>query len=244
MQVMTFAPQSLLDLRAYLKPVTGLPDNDLGIVGDKFHKGGYHHGKSMLVSNDYSARTGRDKAGLTEAASAFDLGMFPKLRELSVWCVGQCQARHPDTLDIREIVYTPDGKVVWRWDREHGNEPYISGDPSHLTHSHFSFYRDSEFRDKRPLFRRFFEGENDMTPEQSIHFEELIWRMEAVANMRDTYQGGQSKGLPVPFTAAVRKLQATMDEATVDVTLTDSDLSAISAQTAAALRALTFTAQA
>lgn len=174
MLFMTFAPQSLLDLRAYLKPITGLSDVELGIVGDEDHHGGYHHGKSLLVSNDYSSRTARDRAGLSEAASAFDVGMFSQLRAMSVWCVQQCQAGLADTLDVREIIYTPDGKVVWRWDRERGSEPYISGDPSHLGHTHFSFYRDSEKRDKRPLFRRFFQGD-DMTPDQAkmlkdIHF--------------------------------------------------------------------------
>lgn len=228
MHVMTFAPQSLLDLRAYLKPITGLPDNDLGIVGDKFHKGGYHHGKSMLVSNDYSARTARDKAGLTEAASAFDLGMFSQLRELSIWCVRQCQGGHPDTLDIREIVYSPDGQAVWRWDREKGNEPFISGDPSHKTHSHFSYYRDSEKRDKRPLFRRFFER-NDMTPQETQWLKDLHWAFFA----SDT---GQSR----PPSTISREVYETWDgvnilKARPPVTAAPVDQAAINAAVAAAM---------
>jgi hypothetical protein len=159
---MSYAPQALLDLRAYLEPVTGLSANDLGIVGDTSHNGGYHDGwdRRRLVDgelHDYSwQESTRDSGHKTDAGSAFDVGMFAHLRELSIWCVKQCEANAPDTHDIREIIYSPDGIVVKRFDRL-GKR--ASGDSSHLKHSHFSYFRDAETRDKTALFRRFFEGE-------------------------------------------------------------------------------------
>jgi hypothetical protein len=44
---------------------------------------------------------------------------------------------------------------VLRWDRE--NIPPTTGSSSHLTHTHISWYRDSEFREKTALFSRYFE---------------------------------------------------------------------------------------
>lgn len=163
---MTFAPPSLLAVRAYLKPLTGLSSVELGITGDPAHavKGtSYHLGKDQLTDDAYSRRTARDRAGLSNAASALDIGMFARLREMSIWLVAQCRAGAPDTRDIREVIYSPDGRVVWRWDREWGvtSQPRTGeADSSHLTHTHVSWYRDSEFRDRTAVFRRFFEGDD------------------------------------------------------------------------------------
>ena len=156
---MTYAPQALLDLRAYLRPYTGLSDVDMGIVPDKNHNGGYHCGWSQRSGDsDYSwDESSRDWNHKTEAASAFDLGMFDQLRELSIWLVDQCKAGAPDTLDIREIIYSPDGKVVLRWDRLGIRD---DGDYSHLQHTHFSWFRDAELRAKTSPFQRFFEGDD------------------------------------------------------------------------------------
>lgn len=155
----TYAPQALLDWRAYLKPYTGLVDSALGIVGDENHNGGYHHGWDLRSSDsDYSwDESSRDWNHKTNAASAGDIGMFARLRELSVWLVGECAGGAPDTADIREIIYSPDGKTVKRWDRQGVRS---SGDDSHLTHTHISWFRDAEQRDKTAVFRRFFEGDD------------------------------------------------------------------------------------
>ena len=76
------------------------------------------------------------------------------LRTFSTWMVAQCVANAADTRDIREIIYSPDGRTVRRWDRL-GRR--TSGDSSHLYHTHFSFFRDSTKagRDLTPLFRRY-----------------------------------------------------------------------------------------
>jgi peptidoglycan hydrolase-like protein with peptidoglycan-binding domain len=150
---MTYAPKSLQDLQKYLRAKTSLAWNALGIVGDKNHDGGYHCGDDRVSDGDYSVDEWvRDRRGLTDAASAIDIGNFSGLRRLSLWLVAQCEANAPDTRDIREIIYSPDGKTVKRWDRLNKRD---GGDGSHRSHTHISYARDSEHRDKTALFKRY-----------------------------------------------------------------------------------------
>ncbi|NGM14441.1 hypothetical protein O3597_06160 [Verrucosispora sp. WMMA2044] len=190
---MTRAPANLLAVRRLLlehlnrdpnrSRDADLEPNEVGIVGDANHRGGYHCGSDRVVTNDYSVvESPRDRNGLTLDAAALDVGTFRlnsggrthDLFTFSTWCVAQCVANAPDTRDIREIIYSPDGNVVRRWDRLGRRS---TGDRSHLWHTHFSFFRDSikANRDQRPLFRRYLttigllnpeEGENEMTPEE------------------------------------------------------------------------------
>lgn len=164
---MTFAPPTLLAARNYLKGQDPDLDNaEVGIVGGPGHVAqgtSYHLGKDQLIlsKNPYSVRTARDKAGLSNAASALDIDDdLDELRALSLWLVEQCRAGAPDTLDIREIIFSPDGVNVYRWDRERGQTslPVPDNDLSHRRHTHVAYYRDSEFRDKVGLYKRFFEG--------------------------------------------------------------------------------------
>ncbi|WUR58258.1 hypothetical protein OHS32_24495 [Micromonospora chokoriensis] len=152
---------------------------EVGIVGDPAHRGGYHCGSDRVVPNDYSVvESPRDRAGLTLDAAALDVGQFDvrsggrsnTLPSFSVWCVAQCAANAADTRDIREIIYSPDGSTVKRWDRL-GKR--TTGDSSHRWHTHFSFFRDAikAGRDQRPLFRRYLSSiglleDDDMTPEE------------------------------------------------------------------------------
>ncbi|MBP1784535.1 MULTISPECIES: hypothetical protein [Micromonospora] len=170
---MTSAPANLLAVRNLLltylnvdkKAVRAddLEPAEVGIVGDPNHRGGYHCGSDRVVTNDYSVvESTRDRSGLTLYASALDVGTFSvrsgggthNLRTFSTWMVAQCVANAADTRDIREIIYSPDGRTVRRWDRL-GRR--TSGDSSHLYHTHFSFFRDSTKagRDLTPLFRRY-----------------------------------------------------------------------------------------
>ncbi|MEV0723015.1 hypothetical protein AB0I37_09610 [Micromonospora purpureochromogenes] len=186
---MTTAPANLLAARRLLldnlniDPDTSRDDDlepgEVGIVGDPAHRGGYHCGSDRVVTNDYSVvESTRDSTGLTLHASAMDVGTFEvpsggrthNLRTFSTWCVAQCVANTPDSRDLREIIYSPDGKVVRRWDRLGRRS---SGDDSHLYHTHFSYFRDSTKanRDQRPLFRRYLTTiglleDDDMTPEE------------------------------------------------------------------------------
>ena len=165
---MTYAPATLLSLRDYLAQVTHLSPNSLGIVGDAAHSYGYHVGKDRIFSpsgqgsSDYSVKSVRDSAGLSDAASALDIGSFSRLRELSKWLVAEGRKAQPETSDIREIIYTADGVNVLRWDRERGYDSMPrtgESDASHLWHTHISWYRDAEKRDHSPLFTRFFHPE-------------------------------------------------------------------------------------
>jgi hypothetical protein len=167
---MTRAPANLLAVRRLLldhlgpgvKPPPGVtildplgdPAWEIGIVPDAAHRGGYHCGSDRViwrngVIDDYSVvESPRDRNGLTLDAAALDIGMFkvrtPKgtfdLRHYSTWMVQQCQAGTADTAHIREIIYSPDGKTVKRWDRLGRRS---SGDNSHLTHTHESYFRDA-----------------------------------------------------------------------------------------------------
>lgn len=163
---MTYEPPTLLAVRAYLLPRTGLPAVSLGIVGGSSHTSGYHLGwdrlRAHLGAADYSVRESPRDANPTGAAMALDIGNFARpdgrsLRDLSMWLASQAAAGAPGTSDIREIIYSPDGRVVRRWDRLAIRS---TGDLSHLSHTHISYHRDSEQRDKLPLFRRYFEGDD------------------------------------------------------------------------------------
>jgi hypothetical protein len=214
-RAMTRAPANLLAARAlllqHLNLTPGAPASDLepaevGIVGDPAHRGGYHCGSDRIVKNDYSVyESPRDRAGLTLDAAALDVGQFEirskgavhNQRTLAVWCVAQCQANAPDSRDIREIIYTADGRTVRRWDRL-GKR--TTGDSSHLWHTHFSFFRDAvkAGRDQRPLFTRYLTeigllaGEdNDMTPEQDRRLTAVdnrlfaLYRGDATVKLKD-----------------------------------------------------------
>lgn len=164
---MTYAPKSLRDLGAYWVEQGGV---NLGIVGNASHLKGYHLGRDRIYDGagpglgdrDYSVQTARDKRGLTDAASAIDLGRLngrlTDLWEFSRWFAQQCMDAKPGYGDVREVIFwsTSRGRVIgWsalapdRWINDYG-------DASHKTHTHISFFRDSEARDKRPLFAPYF----------------------------------------------------------------------------------------
>lgn len=177
---MTYAPDDLLAVRRYVLTQTALPGDAVGIVGDPAHAstGGYHEGNDDLaragrLTSDYSKRqSSRDRPG-SNAASALDNGDFDHggktLRQLSQFLVARCVAGDPRCRDIREIIYTPDGQSVRRWDALGMS---TTGDSSHLYHTHTSFFRDSEGRRDRldnylGLLVEFFEGAKmAFTPDQ------------------------------------------------------------------------------
>ncbi|MFI7605244.1 hypothetical protein ACIBTV_08975 [Micromonospora sp. NPDC049366] len=209
---MTRAPANLMAVRSLLLEHLNVDKNaardadlepaEVGIVGDPAHRGGYHCGSDRVVTNDYSVvESARDRNGLTLDAAALDVGQFQvragggthDLRSFSTWCVAQCAANAPDARDIREVIYSPDGRTVRRWDRL-GRR--TTGDNSHLWHTHFSFFRDSikAGRDQRPLFRRYLTTigllEDDMTPEQDQRLkrvETMLSRLDGREPIGQTY---------------------------------------------------------
>ena len=164
---MSTSPATLTALSAYWRAQGGVM---LGIVGNKAHTSGYHLGKDRIFDgsgpgigwSDYSVKLPRDKAGLTNAASAIDLGKLGgslgNLRAFSEWLVAQCQSKTPGTGDIREIIYSPDGVKVQRYSGVDGkiHTGPGNGDLSHRSHTHISYFRDSQARAKVPTFAPYF----------------------------------------------------------------------------------------
>lgn len=177
---MTYAPADLLAVHRYIRRMTGLPADAVGIVGDDAHaaSGGYHIGNDGLsragrLASDYSKRESpRDRPG-SNAASALDIGDFRLAdgrtqRDLAAFEVAACRRGDPRANAIREIIWSPDGSTVRRWDRLGIRS---TGDDSHRFHGHRSFFRDSEGRRDRPdsylgLLVEFFEGNAVMGVEE------------------------------------------------------------------------------
>lgn len=219
---MTFAPATILAARAYLKGRdSDLSDPELGIVGGPSHVAtgtSYHLGADQLKPsrNPYSARAFRDRNGLSNAASALDIDDdLNELRALSVWLVEECRRGASDTLDVREIIYSPNGFNVLRWDRERGqgSAPFPDNDLSHRTHTHISWYRDSEFRDKVGMFRRFFETGGAMADIRQDDWDNLRWRQYDVeVAMNDVATGGPAAGQPLQQPRALKRIEAKLDQ--------------------------------
>jgi hypothetical protein len=134
-----------------------LDPDEAGIVGDDEHATGgdsYHLGRDQIRSRAGGARysvdeSRRDRDGLDDHASAMDVGFFrvrtPRgtfdLYDFNAWLVPLCERGDPDTGDLREVIYSPDGRTVRRWDRL-GRR--TTGPRSHLTHTHLSEHRDAD----------------------------------------------------------------------------------------------------
>jgi len=217
----TFAPPSLLACRdVFQSRFPEILDVDLGIVGGPSHVltgTSYHLGVDQLkMSRDpYSARTARDRAGLSNAASAFDItdqiGAV-LLRQLSTWLVAQCRAKAADTLDIREIIFSPDGNAVLTWDRQNGvtSFPTQRGSLSHRVHTHVSFYRDSEHHNRHAVFERFFKERNQMAIDER-DFAALIWRVQAIFGNETKALGGPLAGEENQLYATLKRIEAKLD---------------------------------
>lgn len=160
---MSYAPSSIKALAAFWVAQGGV---NLGIVGNLAHRQrqSYHNGKDAITEygrtavNDYSIRTARDKAGLTNAASALDIGRLngslTDLWEFSRWFAEQCLENKPGYGDVREVIFwSPIRNRVIGWS-DLNPTLFLNdyGDLSHKTHTHISFYRDSETRAKVPMF--------------------------------------------------------------------------------------------
>ena len=134
-------------------------------------KPSYHCGKDGIdyyhrtPANDYSIRNPRDLAGLTNASAALDLSWASAdksgLRAFSNWLIAEIMRGAPDTLDIVEFVFSPDGSSVYGWNRWRGNRLIADyGDATHTWHSHTAWARDTQSHDKLGPFRRYFEGDD------------------------------------------------------------------------------------
>lgn len=167
---MSYAPRKLLDLAAYLKS-RGVPI--AGIVGDSGHTYGYHLGRDRLPANDYSRTLPRDKAGLSNAAMAIDIGNHVDIRNLTNYlALAGAYGKAPD---IREVIGPGFDGRAYRWAAENDfnrEGPRARGD-SHEWHIHISYYRDSEYRDKVALFKAYYAGADPAAPSVVPMFSDL-----------------------------------------------------------------------
>lgn len=210
---MTIAPDDLKTVQQYVHDKTGQDWNSLGIIHSQPLGGGYHEGQDLLTQadrepgpsgtySDYSyadaravaiAPYGRDLAnattlaGVPNAASAFDMGLaFPNSLGFNAWMRDRMLEFDPRTRDIREMIYTLNGSTVRRIDRTGRQADW--GDSSHLSHTHFSFFRDSHGRRANMdnflgLLKQWFEG---ITPPP--------------ANQEDDEMGASTPPIEIPVT--------------------------------------------
>lgn len=181
---MTYAPHSLEELRDYVLDHTKLAANAVGIVGDKAHTYGRHLGADRLPRNDYSTIHPRDRAGLSNAAAAIDIGSHARLVRLTMHLVREAQAgRLPD---VAEIIGPAFNGRAYQWMASHAYRPQLRapGD-SHEEHLHVGYYRDSERRSKLAPFKAFYEDGQPAHPPTAG----ASWMERAVKNLPTLRQG-------------------------------------------------------
>jgi hypothetical protein len=161
---MSSAPQTLVDLRKFLADQYDVPAKNFGIRGTCTARRpwGYHLGKADIFGDcgkkrrDYSIQYRRDRLGLTEASAGFDIKLpIGKLKALCAYLVQQGRSGYQfggKTL-IVEVLGPDQNGVAKRWARDTNWLPVDARD-DHEWHIHVSFYRDTEFISKLPLFAR------------------------------------------------------------------------------------------
>lgn len=233
---MSDMPADLLECRRQIMGWTGLPADAVGILhyvgrdGRYTGGGGYHAGNDLLamiskLTSDYSKReSARDRPG-TNHGSAVDIGDFRlqdgrDQRDLAVFEVAACRRGDPRAADIREIIYTPPGgSAVVRYDRLGIRS---TGDSSHLSHGHRSFFRDSLGRRARMdnwlgLLTEFFEGKGSTVAINETDLQALEGRMHALQTMSDTVTWGPTVGEEMELVQAVKTVAS--DVATIKASL-------------------------
>jgi hypothetical protein len=159
---MSNAPPDLLDLRAQLASVTGVPAADIGIAADPSHltSGGYHCGGldlraiNAVGSNDYSIRQPRDRAYYSweiahgsNLASAMDLADDWPRGGRAAWLRFNNSLRalagagDPDLAAVRGFNYSPDGTTKRRFDCLTHQES--SSSDTVTWHTHIEWWRDT-----------------------------------------------------------------------------------------------------
>jgi hypothetical protein len=189
--VSTYAPKTIQDARTWVIANLHVPAASVGIVGDTAHAAtgtSYHLGKANLKPTSYSiVESSRDRKGLTDAAAALDIGNFSLSlggkthgrATFSAWLVDQCERGAADTLDIREVIYSLDGKTVHRWDRLRKR---TTGDSSHTYHTHISYFRDAESRDKTALFKRYLATISGVGMPLTTADGVTVWKTDVIPN--------------------------------------------------------------
>lgn len=232
---MTTAPADLITLRSFIMSRTGLSAFSVGIVGDTSHAatGGYHEGKTDLINagvynTDYSVRLPRDRAGLTESASAMDIGYAWPHGGTKAWLafnnalVSLLHAGDPALSAIRAVNYTPDGSRKFRTDREADWSVVNSSDTVDV-HTHIEWYRDTEATASRQasidriddliLHALGVQMENLTPPEQAqLHdANSIMWGFvnELEAMVVDSNSNPSAPvSVPIPIVKTIKDIQA------------------------------------
>jgi hypothetical protein len=161
---MSQAPQTLVDLRIFLADAYDIEGKNFGIRGTCTERRpwGYHLGKADIFSDcgkklkDYSLRYKRDRNGLTNSSAGFDIRLpQQKLRALVAYLVQQGKNGYAfgGKSLIVEVLGPDSTGEAKRWARDTNWLPRDARN-DHEWHAHISFYRDTEFIDKRPLFAK------------------------------------------------------------------------------------------
>jgi hypothetical protein len=205
-----------LDMHPGKRVGNDLDPAEVGIIGDTAHAAGgdsYHLGRDKIRAragrDRYSVdESARDQRGLDNEASAMDVGFFQvktvrgvfDLRDFSVWLVGLCIAGDPDTRDIREVIYSPDGRTVRRWDRQ---KRRTSGDDSHLFHTHLSEYRDADGRRMVALATRWLQHIGLLPEEDDMPTPKDLLDYDGVPNVYPSGAGGANITVRAALKASV-----------------------------------------
>jgi hypothetical protein len=241
--LVTFNPPDLVAVQGDVQALINIPLNSLGILGDTDHVDGgdsYHLGKDQLSAHaSYSLTESPRDRHPTNAASAFDIGNAWRLgatNDAAAKALAQnaflrfnriyvaaLKANVEGSEDIREIIYTPDGTTVKRLDVLGIR---TTGDDKHLTHTHTSFFRDSEGRHAgayRTLLlsligQAISEEDDFMATVRQQDWDALIWRVEGLAAGRDTAAGGPTKGTPIGLVVRLEAVERKLDAVSQAVT--------------------------
>jgi len=202
---MTYTPPTIHAVKLYIEQHGGTVSVARSCDPNRNYYG-YHLGKDQIYSHncldangnnrakgdkDYSVQTARDKSGLTDARAATDIQFFgagggllkKQLQDFSVKLVARCVAKANGTSDIREIIYSPDGVKVWRYDQVSHTNSIGGGDDTHLEHTHVSYYRDTEYKDKISLYKWYFEPVVIPVPEPSPVQPDDVKALQTLLNM-------------------------------------------------------------
>lgn len=240
---MTNAPSDLLAFRTTVRGKTGLTAVETGIVGDGAHQrtGGYHEGKGVLASigryhpnygagdtrEDYSARLARDRAGLSEDASAMDISDSWPRGGRAAWLrfnnllVADLVSGNPALAPIRALNYTPDGDARKRRDRQYGFAQIQDTTDSVTIHTHIEWYRDTAGQ-RGASFARLAQlidaAITNTTPEESVPFfddpnaKALGYRMDAIVSGSPTSRipDGSQVGEPIWIVQTLNDIKAAL----------------------------------
>lgn len=162
---MSTAPQTLVDLRIDLAARAGVDKRNFGITGRATTRRpwGFHLGEKDItggppavgMAKDYSVQHRRNKRGLTNASAGFDIRLpVGRLKKLAAHLVDLAKTGKDGGM-LFEVIGPDSTGAAKRWAIDTKWQPRPAR-ADHEWHIHISFFRDTEFKDKRPLFDGFF----------------------------------------------------------------------------------------